>query len=75
MDSVEDIDAWIDELSNAIHEAMSPLALKSQPAKQPLVTIPSTILTNIREKNRLRDSGRLNGTLLPTFESTACKVD
>ena len=27
---------------------------KSQPAKQPLVSIPPTILANIREKNRLR---------------------
>ena len=54
MDSVEDIDAKLEELTNAIHEAMSATAPKSKPAKQPLVSIPPTILAYIREKNRLR---------------------
>ena len=54
MDSVEDIDARLDELTNAIHDAMSASAPKIQPAKQPLVSIPPTILANIRTKNRLR---------------------
>ena len=54
MDSVEDIDARLDELTNAIHETMSASAPKSNPAKKTLVSIPSTILANIREKNRLR---------------------
>jgi hypothetical protein len=49
VDSVEDIDAKLD----AIHEAMSASAPKSQPAKQPLVSIPPIILANIRETNRL----------------------
>ena len=69
MDSLEDIDARLDELTNAIHEAMSASAPKSNPAKQPLVSIPPTILANIREKNSLGDSGRLTGTLLPRIES------
>jgi hypothetical protein len=49
VDSVEDIDARLDELTSAIHESMSASA-----AKQPLVTIPPTILVNICEKNSLR---------------------
>ena len=69
MDSVEDIDV----LTYAIHEAMFASAPKSEPAKQLLVSIPRTILANIREKNRLGDSGRLTGTLLPRIESIACK--
>jgi hypothetical protein len=54
VDSVEDIDAKLDELTNAIQEAMSASAPKSKPAKQPLVSIPPTIIENIREKNRVR---------------------
>ena len=54
MDSVEVIDARLDELTSAIHEAMSASVPKSQPAKQPLVSVPPTILVNIHEKNRLR---------------------
>ena len=54
MDSVEDIDARLDELTNAIHEAMSASAAKSQPAKQLLLSILPMILANILEKNRLR---------------------
>ena len=46
-DSVEDIDARLDELSNAIQEAMSASAPKGQPAKQPLVSIPPMILANV----------------------------
>jgi hypothetical protein len=48
MDSVEDIDVRLDELTIAIHEAMSASAPKSRPAKQPLVSIPPMILANIR---------------------------
>ena len=73
MDSVEDIDARLDELTNAIHEAMSASAPKSKPAKQPLVSIPPTILANIREKNRLRRQWQIDRDLLPRTESIACK--
>jgi Metal-dependent hydrolase len=48
------IDARLDRLANAIHEAISASAQKSQTAKQPLVSILPMILVNIREKNRLR---------------------
>ena len=44
MDSVEDIDARLDELTSAILEAMFASAPKSQPAKQPLVSILPTII-------------------------------
>ena len=54
VDSVEDIDARHDELNNAIHEAMSASAPKSQSAKLPLFSTPPTIFANIRENNRLR---------------------
>ena len=54
MDSVDDIDARLDEQTNAIHEAMSTSVPKSKPARQPLVSIPPTIIANIREKDMLR---------------------
>ena len=54
VDSVKDIDARLAELTSAIQEVMSASAPKGQSAKQPLVSIPHTILVNIREKNRLR---------------------
>ena len=60
MDSVEDIDARLDELTSAIHEAITASAPKRQPAKQPLPSIPPTILANIREKNRLRRDWQIN---------------
>ena len=75
VDSVEDIDARLDELTNAIHEAMAASAPKRQPAKQPLVSIHPTILANILEKNRLRRQYRLTGTLLARIESSPAKVD
>ena len=43
-----------DELTNAVQEAMSASAPKSQRAKQPLVSIPPLFLENIREKDRRR---------------------
>ena len=49
VDSVEDINAMLDELSNAIHETMYSSARKSQHSKQPFFTIPPTILANISE--------------------------
>ena len=57
--SVEDIDARLDELTNAIHEAMSASGAKSQPAKQPLLCIPPMI--NAKRRIGLGDSGRING--------------
>ena len=54
MDSVDDIDARLDEQSSAIYEAMSASAPKSQPANQAIVSILFTILPNIGEENRLR---------------------
>ena len=54
MGYVEDIDARLDELTSAIHETITASASKRQPAKQPLLSIPPTIIANIREKNRLR---------------------
>ena len=54
VDSVEDIDARLDELTNAIHEATSASAPKYQPAKEPMNSTQSAIIANIREKNRLR---------------------
>ena len=73
MDSVEDIDARLDELTSAIHDAMFASAPKSQPAKQPRVFIPPMFLANIREKVGLKDNGRFTGSLLPRIESIACK--
>ena len=73
MDSVEDIDARLDELTNTIHEALSASAPKSQPAKQPLVSLPPTILANTREKNGLRRHWQIDKTLLPRTESIVCK--
>ena len=54
MGSIEDIDARLIELTNAIHEAMSVSAPKGQPVNQLLVSVPSTILANNHDKNRLR---------------------
>ena len=48
VDFDEDIDSRLDELANTIHKALSVSASKSQPAKQPLVSIPPTILADIR---------------------------
>ena len=60
MDSVEDIYSRLDELINAIHEAMSASAPKSKPAKQLLVSILPTILTNICEKNRFKGQWQID---------------
>ena len=46
VDSVEDIDARLDELTNFIHDAISASPPNSKHAKQPLVSIPPTILAN-----------------------------
>ena len=60
VNSVEIIDAWLDELTNADHEAMSASATKSQHAKQPLVSVPPMILAKIREKNRFRRQWKID---------------
>jgi hypothetical protein len=60
VDTVEDIDARLDELTCAIHEAMSVSASKSQPGKQLLFSVPPTILANIREKNRFKRQWQIN---------------
>ena len=49
---MEDIDARLDELTSAIHEAMFVAAPNKQPVKQLQPYIPPRILTKIRE-NRL----------------------
>ena len=54
VDSVPDIEDRLEELTIAVHEAMSASEPKSQPTKQSLVSIPPTILENIRENNGLR---------------------
>jgi len=60
VDSVEDIDARLDDLTSANHEAITASTQKRQPAKQPLPSIPPTIIANIREKNRLRKDWQIN---------------
>ena len=54
VDCVEYIDSRIDDLTSVIHEAIAASAPKSQPPKQQQLSIPSTILANIREKDRFR---------------------
>ena len=60
MDSVEDIDVRLDDLINTIHEAITASAPKRQPAKQPLPSVPPTILANICMKNRLMRDWQIN---------------
>ena len=54
VDSIEDIDAKLDELTSAIHEAITASAPKRQLAKQPLPSNLHTILSNIRDKYMMR---------------------
>ena len=67
-DSVEDRDARLEELTSAIHEALSASASRSQKPSSLNSLFRPQILANIREKNRLsrlwhtdRDPASKNG--------------
>ena len=51
---MEDIDAILDELTSVIDETWYTSGPKTQPAKQPKLYVPATILVDIREKNTPR---------------------
>ena len=62
MNSVEDINARLDELASSIYDTLS----RSEPKRQP--SIQPSILSITGNDNEEVESGRLTGILLPIIE-------